>query len=77
MNARYPSEKASIKDEREMIKTIMRYIGILDDQPLDAATSAAGVCVCVCVLVCTCVSVCACVRVVRIGFSFILTYVYT
>ena len=68
MNERYPVEKASIKDEREMIKTIMRYIGILDDQPLDAATAAAGVCGCVRV------RVRVRVRDVRIGFSCILFF---
>jgi len=42
MNERYPKEKADISAEREMIKTIMRYLGILDDQPLDETSAKAG-----------------------------------
>jgi len=42
MKASYPAKKASIASEREMIKTIMRYLGILDDQPVDATSAAAG-----------------------------------
>lgn len=42
MNAKYPKEKADIVLERELIKTIMRLIGIMDDQPLDEAGKAAG-----------------------------------
>jgi hypothetical protein len=42
MNEKYPKEKANIEAERELIKTIMRYLGILDDQPVDEASAKAG-----------------------------------
>jgi len=42
MNEKYPKEKANIAAERELIKTIMRYLGILDDQPVDEASAKAG-----------------------------------
>ena len=42
MEKDYPVEKAGIASERELIKTILRLLGIMDDQPLDAASAAAG-----------------------------------
>jgi len=42
MEAKYPKEKANIAAERELIKTIMRLLGILDDQPLDEKSKEAG-----------------------------------
>jgi hypothetical protein len=42
MNAKYPKEKEDIALERELIKTIMRLVGIMEDQPLDEASKAAG-----------------------------------
>ena len=34
MNANYPKENEGIASERELIKTIMRLLGIIEDQPL-------------------------------------------
>jgi len=42
MNAKYPKQRADIAAERELIKTIMRLLGILDDQPVDEASAKAG-----------------------------------
>jgi hypothetical protein len=42
MEERYPKEKADIEAEKEIIKTIMRYLGIMDDQAVDEKSAAAG-----------------------------------
>lgn len=42
MEERYPKEKADIEAEKEIIKTIMRYLGIMDDQAVDAKSAEAG-----------------------------------
>ena len=42
MEKRYPKEKADIEAEKEIIKTIMRYLGIMDDQAVDAKSAEAG-----------------------------------
>jgi len=42
MSASYAKEKESIADQRSLIKEILRMLGIMADQPLDAATAAAG-----------------------------------
>jgi hypothetical protein len=42
MTTDYAKEKQDIADQRLLIKEILRMLGILSDQPLDAATAAAG-----------------------------------
>ena len=42
MTTDYGKEKEDIADQRALIKEILRMLGILSDQPLDAATEAAG-----------------------------------
>lgn len=42
MEATYPEEKQSIADERALLKEILRLLGIMEDQPLDDASKAAG-----------------------------------
>ena len=42
MKTDYGKEKQDIVDQRLLIKEILRMLGILSDQPLDAATEAAG-----------------------------------
>lgn len=42
MEKRYPKEKADIEAEKEIIKTIMRYLGIMDDQAVDEKSAEAG-----------------------------------
>jgi len=42
MEKNYPKEKESIASERELLKTILRLLGIMEDQPLDAVSSGAG-----------------------------------
>jgi hypothetical protein len=42
MEKSYPKEMQSIADERELLKTILRLLGIMDDQPLDDVSKAAG-----------------------------------
>merc|ERR1712127_1158657 len=42
MEKTYPKEMQSIADERELLKTILRLLGIMDDQPADDVSKAAG-----------------------------------
>jgi len=42
MIAQYGEEQADLDSERELIKEIMRLLGILEDQPLDDKSRAAG-----------------------------------
>jgi hypothetical protein len=42
MEKEYPAEKQSIADERELLKEILRLLGIMEDQPLDEASANAG-----------------------------------
>jgi hypothetical protein len=42
MQADYPKEKESIATERELIKTILRLLGIMEDVPLDETSKNAG-----------------------------------
>jgi len=42
MEVRYPKEKESIASERELLKTILRLLGIMEDQPVDDVSKAAG-----------------------------------
>eukprot|EP00960_Hanusia_phi_P052054 761216-Hanusia_phi.AAC.1 len=42
MTASYTAEKADIQSERELLKEILRILGVLEDQPLDDRSKAAG-----------------------------------
>jgi hypothetical protein len=42
MQTDYPKEKESIANERELIKTILRLLGIMEDVPLDETSKNAG-----------------------------------
>jgi hypothetical protein len=42
MNANVPKEQQDIADEVELLKTILRLLGILDEQPLDDTSKQAG-----------------------------------